>query len=94
MKAIEFYTTPEGEVTMRPIGEAERQLKETDTDFIQCGVTLLLGIIALAGALFCNASFHFFTAMACFWLAWVFYTDNEYGIVSVREYFKNRYKKD
>ena len=33
MKAIEFYTTPEGEVTMRPIGEAERQLKETDTDF-------------------------------------------------------------
>lgn len=29
MKAIEFYTTPEGEVTMRPIGEAERQLKET-----------------------------------------------------------------
>lgn len=31
MKAIEFYTTPEGEVTMRPIGEAERQLKETDT---------------------------------------------------------------
>ncbi|AFB75963.1 hypothetical protein 2204_scaffold211_00031 [Bacteriophage sp.] len=44
--------------------------------------------------MFCNASFHFFTAMACFWLAWVFYTDNEYGIVSVREYFKNRYKKD
>lgn len=35
MKAIEFYTTPEGEVTMRPFGEAERQLQETDTDFIQ-----------------------------------------------------------
>ena len=55
---------------------------ETLANLIQCGVTLLLGIIALAGALFCNASFHFFTAMACFWLAWVFYTDNEYGIVS------------
>lgn len=67
---------------------------ETLANLIQCGVTLLLGIIALAGALFCNASFHFFTTMACFWLAWVFYTDNEYGIVSVREYFKNRYKKD
>ena len=39
MKAIEFYTTPEGEVTMRPIGEAERQLKETDTDFIQGSFT-------------------------------------------------------
>lgn len=67
---------------------------ETLANLIQCGVTLLLGIIALAGALFCNASFHFITAMACFRLAWVFYTDNEYGIVSVREYFKNRYKKD
>lgn len=35
MKAIEFYTTPEGEVTLRPIGESERQLKESDTEFIQ-----------------------------------------------------------
>lgn len=41
MKAIEFYTTPEGEVTMRPIGEAERQLKETDTDFIQAFLSIL-----------------------------------------------------
>ena len=39
---------------------------ETLANLIQCGVTLLLGIIALAGALFCNASFHFITAMACF----------------------------
>ena len=30
---------------------------ETLANLIQCGVTLLLGIIALAGALFCNASF-------------------------------------
>ena len=66
---------------------------ETLANLIQCGVTLLLGIIALAGALFCNASFHFFTAMACFWLAWVFYTDNEYGIVSVREYFNKSVDK-
>lgn len=41
MKAIEFYTTPEGEVTMRAIGEAERQLKETDTDFIQAFLAIL-----------------------------------------------------
>lgn len=34
MKAIEFYTTPEGEVTLRPAGEAERQLRQTDTEFI------------------------------------------------------------
>lgn len=41
MKAIEFYTTPEGEVTLRAIGEAERQLKETDVDFIQEFLTVL-----------------------------------------------------
>ncbi len=35
MRPIEFYTTPEGEVTLRVMGEAERQLKETDYDFIQ-----------------------------------------------------------
>lgn len=45
MKAIEFYTTPEGEVTMRPIGEAERQLKETDTDFIQAFLAILRSFI-------------------------------------------------
>ena len=67
---------------------------ETLAILIRCSVTLLLCIIAFAGSLFCNASFNFITAMACFGLAWVFYTDNEYGIVSVREYFKNRYKKD
>lgn len=42
MKPIEFYTTPEGEVTMRPLGESERQLKETDTDFIQAFLGVLM----------------------------------------------------
>ena len=41
MKPIEFYTTPEGEVTMRPLGESERQLKETDTEFIQSFLAVL-----------------------------------------------------
>ena len=66
---------------------------ETLANLIQCGVTLLLGIIALAGALFCNASFHFFTAMACFWLAWVFYTDNEYGIVMLENILRTATKR-
>lgn len=35
MRPIEFYTTPEGEVTIREQGEPERRLKESDTDFIQ-----------------------------------------------------------
>lgn len=35
MQAIEFYTTPEGEVTLRKIGCAECQLQQSDTDFIQ-----------------------------------------------------------
>lgn len=41
MKPIEFYTTPEGEVTMRPLGEAERQLKESDREFIQTFMEIL-----------------------------------------------------
>lgn len=41
MKPIEFYTTPEGEVTMRSLGEAERQLKVTDRDLIQAFLEIL-----------------------------------------------------
>lgn len=32
MRAIEFYTTPDGEVTLKAQGEAERQLKQEDTE--------------------------------------------------------------
>lgn len=35
MRAIEFYTTPEGEVTIKEQGQGERSLKESDTVFIQ-----------------------------------------------------------
>ena len=35
MHAIEFYTTPSGEVIIKEQGQPERQLKESDTDFIQ-----------------------------------------------------------
>ena len=31
----------EGEVTMRPLGEAERQLRESDTEFIQAFLEIL-----------------------------------------------------
>lgn len=35
MRAIEFYTTPEGEVTIKEQNQGERTLKESDTEFIQ-----------------------------------------------------------
>ena len=35
MRPIEFYTTPGGEVTIKEIGMPERQLKESDIEFIQ-----------------------------------------------------------
>ena len=35
MRAIEFYTTPEGEVTIREHDQPEHNLKESDIDFIQ-----------------------------------------------------------
>lgn len=41
MRPIEFYTTPEGEVTIREQGQPERQLKESDTDFIQTFLEVL-----------------------------------------------------
>lgn len=41
MKCIEFYTTPEGDVTIRPIRESERQLKETDYEFVNAFIEVL-----------------------------------------------------
>jgi len=41
MKAIEFYTTPDGEVILKAVNEPEKQLCENDSDFIQA----FLGII-------------------------------------------------
>jgi DNA-binding NarL/FixJ family response regulator len=35
MKPVECYITPEGEISIRPAGGVERQLKESDTAFIQ-----------------------------------------------------------
>lgn len=34
MRAIEFYMTPQGEVMLREEGSSEKQLKETDYEFI------------------------------------------------------------
>jgi transcriptional regulator len=41
MRAIEFYTTPSGEVTIKEQGQPERQLKESDTEFIQSFLEIL-----------------------------------------------------
>ena len=41
MRAIEFYTTPSGEVTIKEHGQPERQLKESDVRrFIKCNFGL------------------------------------------------------
>lgn len=67
---------------------------DTLANFIQCVITLSLGIFALVAALFFGAVWHFISAVMCFFLAWILYTDDAYGVVSVRQWFKNRYKKD
>ena len=41
MKATEFYQTPEGEVSMSPVGEAERLLKPEDTEVVEEMLTLI-----------------------------------------------------
>lgn len=35
MRTVEFFTTPEGDVTIREQGQGEHNLKESDIDFIQ-----------------------------------------------------------
>ena len=35
MKAMEFYTTPDGEVTLKAVGDPERELTVNDEEFIQ-----------------------------------------------------------
>ena len=41
MREVEFYMTPEGEVILRLEGEPEKQLKETDYDFINSFLKIL-----------------------------------------------------
>lgn len=41
MKPTEFYITPEGQITLRPLGEPERQLKESDREFIEQCLSVL-----------------------------------------------------
>lgn len=67
---------------------------DTLANFIQCLIALSLGIFAFVAALFFGATWHLISAAMCFVLAWVLYTDDAYGIVSVRQWFKNRYKKN
>jgi DNA-binding CsgD family transcriptional regulator len=39
---IEMYTTPEGDVMIKPLGEPVRRLEERDRDFISSMLTILL----------------------------------------------------
>ena len=41
MKAIEFYIILSGEVTLKQVGEAEKQLTESDVEFIQAFMDVL-----------------------------------------------------
>lgn len=67
---------------------------DTLINLIQSAVSVMLGIIAVVGAIFCNAHYHFVTAFMCFLMGWIFYKDDAYGTESVHHYFKNRYKKN
>ena len=56
---------------------------DTSANFIQGIISFALGLMALIGAILCNAWWHYFTAFFCFLLSYVFYTDDMYGTESV-----------
>lgn len=53
----------------------------------------LLGITALIGAIFFGAWWHFVTFVMCALMAYVLYTDDEYGTESVSAFFKRTKSK-
>lgn len=61
---------------------------ETLMNLVQGVISFAFGIIALIGAIFFYAWWHFFSAFFCLLLSYVFYTDDMYGTESVRFYFK------
>lgn len=65
----------------------------TLSNLIQLCVFALLGVCALTGAIFCNAWWHYFTAAACFIFARMLYTDDQYGIESVRTFVHRKLGK-
>lgn len=54
----------------------------------------ILGLAALIVAIFCNASWHFFTAVVCFLLACALWNDNVHGNESVKSYFAKKARKN
>lgn len=66
---------------------------ETLANLLQLIVFATLGLAALIVALFYSAWWHFFTAAACFGFSWLLFTDDAYGIESVKAYFIRKYSK-
>lgn len=63
--------------------------RETRTNLMNCIIAALLAVVCFV-CLLCGAWWHVFTCAACLLLAWVFYTDSEYGTESVRDYFARK----
>jgi len=56
-------------------------------------VSAILGIASLLGVILAGAWWHLFTAAACFLLARMFYTDDAYGVESVKSYLQSKRRK-
>lgn len=65
---------------------------ETKTNLIWLTLCVLAGLSSLVWALF-GAWWHLFTAAFCFALGYIFYTDAQYGVESVKCYFDRKRRK-
>lgn len=68
--------------------------KEFLTNLIICIISLILGIIALIGVIFCGAWWHLVTASGCFLIAWMMFIDNSYDVESVKHYIQRKIKRN
>ena len=65
----------------------------TLTNLIICIVFASLGFMCLIGAIFYGAWWHFFTGGGSLILAWVNFTDEAYGVESVKHYLQKKIKR-
>ena len=61
--------------------------QETLSNFCWMVLWAILGILALSGAIFCGATWHYITAAMCSVFVYMMYVDNAHGIESVKQYF-------
>ena len=62
-------------------------------NLIFCIVLFILGTTGLISAVLFNALWHLMTCIGCYYLSWIMFTDDAYGVESVRQYLQSKKSK-